>query len=94
MSVLGRINLIDGLSKTIIPTYGESMLFADEALSRQGITSQELLKLDFLLKERGKISVLAKSHSGEQKDFTANRLGAVEIEALQIWNRVVDAVKG
>ena len=94
MSVLGRINLIDGLNKSAIPGYGQAMLLADEAKFRHGITSNELLKLDFLLKERGKVSVLAKSHSGEQNDFSANRLGAVEIEAQQIWDKVVTAVKG
>ena len=94
MSVLGRINLIGELNKSVILSYGKAMLLADEALTRQGITSQELLKFDFLVKERGKISVLAKGHSGEQDDFTANRLGAVEIEAQQIWDKVVDAVKG
>ena len=94
VSVLGRINLIDGLSKSAIPGYGQAMLLADEAKFRQGITSEELLKLDFLLKERVRISELAKSHSGGKNDFNANRLGSVEIESQQIWDKVVTAVKG
>ena len=92
MSVLGRINLIDGLNKSVIPGYGEAMLLADEAKYRQGISSEELLKLDFLLKERGKISVLAKSQSDEQNDFNAIRLGSAEIEALKIWDKILSAV--
>ena len=94
MSVLGRINLIEGLSKSAIPNYGQAMLLADEAQYRQGITSNELLKLDYLLKERVKVLELAKSHSGEQNDFSANRLGAVELEAQEIWGKVIDAIKG
>ena len=94
MAILGRINFIDGLSKSAIPGYGQAMLLADEAKYRQGITSNELLKLDYLLKERGKISVLAKSHSDEQNDFTVSRLGSVEIEAQEIWAKVVTTIKG
>ena len=94
MAVLGRINLIDGLSKGVVPGYGEAMLLADEAKYRQGISGEELLKFDYLLKERGKISALVKSQSGDQNDFNANRLGSVEIEAQEIWDKIVTSVKG
>lgn len=95
MSVLGRINLIDELNKSVIPTYGQAMLLADEAQYRQGITSQELLKLDYLLKERVRVVGLAKGvGSDEGSDYLAQRLGSAEIEAQQIWDKVVDAVKG
>ena len=95
MSVLGRINLIEGLSKSAIPNYGQAMLLADEALFRQGITSHELLKLDYLLKERARVTGLAKGiDSAASSDYLAERLGTAELEAQKIWDRVVDAVKG